>query len=152
MPQSTQPGNSYKQLAALIGGDALALLLFAWVGRSSHALSALDIAAGLSTAAPFIISWFLITPWFGLYRAGVSQTWQKLLPRLLLAWLVIGGPLALVLRALFLGRPIPGGIIPIFALITLSITTLFMVTWRLAYIWWMHRHLSRNNQAKDLKL
>ncbi len=126
----------------LIGGDLLALLLFVWIGRSSHSLSATDIKAALVTAAPFVISWFLVAPWFGLFRNEVSQNWRKLVPRLLLAWVIIGGPLALVLRALFLGRPVPAGIIPIFAAITLSITTLFLLIWRLGYAWWAY---SRSN-------
>ncbi len=130
-----------RRVVWLIGGDLLTMLIFVWVGRSRHGLSITDMTATLTTAAPFVVGWFLITPWFGLFRAEVSQNWRKLVPRLLLAW-AIGGPLALVLRALFLGRPIPAGIIPIFALATLSITTFFMLIWRLGYSWWVNRRLT----------
>lgn len=136
----TRTNSSPQRLVWLIGGDILVMLLFTWVGRSRHTLSTTDITAGLTTAAPFIISWFLITPWFGLFRADVSQNWRKLVPRLLLAWVIIGGPLAIVLRALFLGRPIPGGINLTFAWVSLAFTTLFMLIWRLGYIWWVNRH------------
>jgi len=134
----TQNNGLVQRLALLIGGDLLVLLLFTWVGRSSHSLSSTDISAGLATAAPFIISWFLIAPWFGLFQVEVSQTWRKLIPRLLLVWL-IGGPLAGLLRALFLGRPIPEGIVPTFVVITMVIASLFMLIWRLGYIWWVNR-------------
>jgi hypothetical protein len=134
----TQNNALAQRLALLIGGDLLVLLLFTWVGRSSHSLSGTDIFAGLATAAPFIISWFLIAPWFGLFQVEVSQTWRKLVPRLLLVWL-IGGPLAGLLRALFLGRPIPEGIVPTFVVITMVIASLFMLIWRLGYIWWINR-------------
>ena len=134
----TQNNALAQQLALLIGGDLLVLLLFTWVGRSSHSLSGIDIFAGLATAAPFIISWFLIAPWLGLFQVEVSQTWRKLVPRLLLVWL-IGGPLAGLLRALFLGRPIPEGIVPTFVVITMVIASLFMLIWRLGYIWWVNR-------------
>jgi hypothetical protein len=130
----------------LIIGDALVMLLFAWVGRRSHSMSILDIRALLTAVAPFIVAWFLVTPWFGLFKADVSQHWRKLLPRLLVAW-AIGGPLALVLRALFLGRAIPGGIIPSFAVVALGFTTLFMLTWRLGYIWWVSRRRSQTEKA-----
>jgi hypothetical protein len=134
----TQNNALAQRLALLIGGDLLVLLLFTWVGRSSHSLSSTDISAGLATAAPFIISWFLIAPWFGLFQVEVSQTWRKLVPRLLLVWL-IGGPLAGLLRALFLGRPIPEGIVPAFVVITMVIASLLMLIWRLGYIWWVNR-------------
>lgn len=129
------------RLAVLIGGDVLTLLLFTWFGRSSHALSALDIAAGLTTAAPFLMSWFALAPLAGLFRAKVNQTWQKFVPRILLVWL-IGGPLAGLLRALFLGRPIPEGIIPTFVLVTMVVASLFMLIWRLGYSWWANHNSS----------
>jgi hypothetical protein len=141
-----QRNTSLSRVLVLIGGDLLALLLFVWIGRDRHSLSTADIRAGLVTAAPFVMSWFLITPWFGLFQAGVSQNWRKLVPRLLLAWVIIGGPLALVLRALFLGRSIPGGILPTFAAVTLTVTTLFTLIWRLGYIGW---NTYRQNQQQD---
>jgi hypothetical protein len=52
-------------------GDALALLIFAALGRASHGeaagLTALTQVA--ETAAPFIIGWFAVAPLFGAYRA-----------------------------------------------------------------------------------
>ena len=147
----TETNTSPNRIIILVVGDFLVLLLFAWVGRSSHSLSILDIKAIIVTAAPFMIGWFLVTPWFGLFSADVSQNWRKLVPRLLIAW-AIGGSLALVLRALYLGRPIPGGIIPTFALVALGFTTLFMLIWRLAYIWWVNRRHNQTNEAGEVKL
>ena len=137
-PKIASPSNWPLRLAVLIGGDLLTLLLFTWVGRSSHTLASTDIVAGLATAAPFVISWFGLAALFGLFRAEVSQTWQKFVPRILGVWL-IGGPLAGLLRALFLGRPIPEGIIPTFVLITMAVASLFMLVWRLGYSWWAKR-------------
>jgi hypothetical protein len=130
----------------LIAGDLLVILSFVWVGRSSHSLSMTNITESLSTALPFIISWFLITPWFGIYRAEVSRTWRKLVPRLLVAW-AVAGPVALVLRALFLGRPLPEGIIPIFAIVSLGYIGLVVLIWRLGYVWWVNRSLGQRNDA-----
>ena len=137
-PKTETQSNSRNRLAILIGGDLLALLLFTWVGRSSHSLPSMAVFAGLITAAPFVISWFLLAPWFGLFRVEVSQSWQKFVPRILVLWL-IGGPLAGLLRALFLGRSIPGGIIPIFVVVTMTVASLFMLVWRLGYSWWIKR-------------
>ena len=147
-----RPTPSAARVLILIVGDVLVMLLFAWVGRRSHSLPAFDIGAWLTAAAPFIVAWFLVTPWFGLFRAEVSQHWRQLLPRLLIAWAIIGGPLALVLRALFLGRPIPAGIIPSFAVVALGFTTLFILAWRLGYIWWVNRRISQTDGAGEATL
>lgn len=124
-------------LALLIAGDLLVILSFVWIGRSSHSMAITDIVASLATAVPFIISWFAIMPWFGIYTAAINQSWQRMTLRLLLAW-AVAGPAALVLRALFLGRPIVGGIIPIFAVVSLVYIGLVALIWRLGYIWWVN--------------
>ncbi|MCI10639.1 hypothetical protein A2U01_0031733, partial [Trifolium medium] len=46
------------RVALFAGGDVLALLLFATIGRYSHGLSILDFET-LHTADPFIAGWFL---------------------------------------------------------------------------------------------
>lgn len=145
----SQKSTSPNRVLWLSIGDLLALLLFVWIGRRNHSLSITDVRAGLATAAPFVISWFVVTPWFGLFRAEISQNWRKLVPRLLLAWVIIGCPLALILRALLLGRAIPGGIPLTFAAVTLTVTTLFTLFWRLGYIWWAgQRHNQKQNTEK----
>ena len=126
--------SSANRLILLVSGDFVAMFVIVLVGRVSHAFSAADLVGGLWTAAPFIISWFLVTPWAGLFRPVVSLNWRSLAPRLLLAWCIIGLPLAMVLRALFLGRSIPEGIVPVFALVMLATTTVTMLLWRLLYI------------------
>ncbi|MEW5957824.1 MAG: DUF3054 domain-containing protein [Chloroflexota bacterium] len=130
---------SLRDTLVLAAGDLLALLLFVLIGRGSHSLAVTDIRADLAAAAPFILSWFLISPWFGLFRAGVSRNWRQWVPRLLLAWAVMGCPAALIGRALWLGRPIPGGIPLSFAAVTLTVTSLLLLLWRLGYLWWVSR-------------
>lgn len=135
---SSDMKHSINRVALLVGGDFLTLFLFIWVGRIRHSFASTDIGGTLAVAAPFLLSWFGITPWFGLFQGPTSRNWRRLIPRLLLAW-AIGGPLALVLRNLFLGRPLIGGIIPSFAAIMLLGTTIFLLMWRLAYIRWANR-------------
>ena len=134
----------FSHRAALIGGDLLVILSFIWIGRGSHSLGTLDILAGLTSALPFIIGWFLITPWFGIYKADVCQNWRKLVPRLLIAW-AVAVPAGLVLRALFLGRLIPYGILPAFALISMAYIGLVTLIWRSGYIWWVNRKSTKRN-------
>ncbi|MCB0210539.1 MAG: DUF3054 domain-containing protein [Anaerolineae bacterium] len=137
-PNETQWSTSTQRLAALIVGDLLVILSFVWIGRSSHSLSITDIGASLSTALPFILGWFLIMPWFGIYNAEISHDWKKLIPRLIIGWLVAGF-VALNLRALFLGRPMISGILPTFAFVSMGYIGLLAMAWRLVSVWWMHR-------------
>lgn len=133
-----QPQPWLQKWVWLVLGDLLALLLFVWVGRGAHSLPGSDIVAALATAAPFVLGWFVVAPWLGLYKARVSQNLVQLLPRLLLAWL-IAGPLSALLRAIFLGRPLPEGIIPIFVVVTTGVGFAFFLVWRLLYLWWHNR-------------
>jgi len=149
-PPANPKNKTYRPVLILALGDLIALLLFVGLGRRNHSLAIADISATLATTVPFLVSWFLITPWFGLFRAEVSQNWRKLLPRLLLAWVVIGCPLALILRALWLGRAIPGGIPPAFAAVTLGVTTLFLLIWRISYAAWAAPRPKPGPDAPDL--
>ncbi len=127
------------QLSILINGDLLVILSFVLIGRGSHSLAITDFDAIFSTALPFVIGWILITPWFGIYKQEISQNWRKLIPRLLIAW-AVAGPISLALRALFLGRAIPAGIVPMFAITTMLYIAIVALLWRLTYIWWVNRN------------
>lgn len=149
LKSGSEKHGSQHQPVILIIGDLLVLLSFVWIGRSSHSLSIADLGAGLFTALPFIIGWFAVTPWFGLYRREVYRNWRKLVPRLLIAT-VAAVLVSSILRALFLGRPISGGIMPMFVIIGLAYIGLVALMWRLGYLWWISRH--SDNQMKGAEL
>ena len=125
----------------LIVGDLLVLLSFVAIGRNSHALSLADLSAVLLTALPFVLGWFAIAPWFGLYNAGLNRNLKRMLPRLAATW-IIAVPVANIIRAYLLGRPIPGGIAPTFVLVSLGFIGLMMLLWRAGYSWWQQRQLN----------
>lgn len=132
--------NGTKFSWVLVVGDLLVLLLFVAIGRGSHALSMADISAGLMTALPFVVSWFAVAPWFGLYNPEISRNLPAMLPRLVATW-IIAVPVAHVIRALLLGRSIPGGIPLTFVLVSLTFIGVAMLLWRVGYRWWQRRQL-----------
>lgn len=128
-------------LAVLIGGDVLALLAFAAIGRSSHGadsgFGAVGAVAGV--ALPFILGWLLAAPLLGLFRPEIVARPASVLQRVPLAC-VIAVPLGLGLRALFLQRGIPIS----FALVTAVTIVVIMLLWRGGFAWWQSRAAARS--------
>ncbi|MDM8519166.1 DUF3054 domain-containing protein [Anaerolineales bacterium HSG6] len=117
-------------------GDLVALLLIVWLGRLSHVISIWDVGQWLYTAFPFVLAWFVIMPWFGVYQTEIHQNWRRLLPRLLLGWTLVGLPLGLMMRSFILGRPIIAGIMPTFAMVMVITTTSAILGWRFVHQRW----------------
>ncbi|HBY98901.1 MAG: DUF3054 domain-containing protein [Ardenticatenaceae bacterium] len=120
--------------ALLVIGDVIAFVVFAWIGRRSHAEAAgLDaIAQTLGTAVPFIAAWFLISPVTGTFGTELGPA--RMAGRTALGWLLVW-PAALLLRALALQRGVP----LIFALITGVTNLVLLVGWRSVFAWLWRR-------------
>jgi FlaA1/EpsC-like NDP-sugar epimerase len=122
--------------AALVLGDACSFFIFAAVGRASH-----DEAAGLAafflvaqTAAPFALGWFVVAPFFGVYRRANTSGVRSMLLRTALAW-VCAWPVGLLLRGIFRSEIPPVS----FAIVTLIANMVFLGLWRGAFAWITHR-------------
>lgn len=116
--------------AALVAGDLIALMVFAAIGRRSHAEAAgfdslIQIAR---TGSPFIIGWLLVSPWLGAYRRRNTSRPLDMLNTTAVAW-TAAIPVGAVLRALFIGRFSPLS----FYLVTYLVALLILVGWRLVW-------------------
>src|SRR5712691_9442879 len=120
-----------RRIATLVVGDALAFLIFAAIGRSSHgeATGLAAIPQIVLTAAPFAAAWFIVAPFTGAYRRELTGEPRKMAICTVLAW-VLSWPVAMALRGIFVDHAVP----PIsFALITLIFNTLILLVWRWPY-------------------
>ncbi len=116
----------------LYTGDAVVIVLFALIGRQSHDLPTGlgGLGATFSTAAPFIFAWMVTAPWFGAFwprawadpRSAVLTTLKAFIPSFIVA---------VLLRALLLGRFSPPTFYPVAAGFLFSL----LVLWRLVYTW-----------------
>jgi hypothetical protein len=113
-----------QRIIGLAIGDTLVFLVFATIGIRSHD-EALSVPKILITAAPFIVAWFLVSPFIGAFRRGLELRPGKMVQRTLLAWLACW-PVALLLRGLIEWKVPPLS----FALVTLITNTLFFLVWR----------------------
>lgn len=101
--------------------DVFALLAFAAVGRLSHN-EHLNILLDLQTAAPFIASWCLLSPWIGAYTRESTASMGTIPSCLLPSW-VVCMPTALVIRG------ISRGAIPPTPFIIVSMVSTFIALW-----------------------
>lgn len=109
----------------LVIGDALSFLAFAAAGRSNHG-EARTLATVATTAFPFALGWFLVSPFAGAFRRVATATVGQMARRTALAWLA-AWPVTLVLRwALAPDHTVPVS----FAIIILLANVLFLTLWR----------------------
>jgi hypothetical protein len=130
--QSTidRPNRGAGRTAALVGGDVVALLVFAAIGRGSHGeATGLDALGEVArTAAPFVVGWLTASPWLGAFRPASTSTPAAMLRTTAIAWcaaLVVGA----LLRALMIGRFSP----PSFYVVTFIAALLLLGGWRAAF-------------------
>ena len=112
----------------LILGDVLAIAIVTFIGFATHGETDLSFLPRMAAAFfPLTIAWFLLSPWFGLFKQEVAsnpkQLWRPVLTMLFAA------PLATVLRGLILNAPI----IPVFAVVLASTSAFGMMVWRFIY-------------------
>ena len=128
---SAQKRTNIIRIINLVVGDTLVFLLFALIGRQQHATGKAfgifdNIIELFVIAAPFLIGWFLVAPFFGMYRRGLELHPRKMMQRTILAW-VVAWPVGLALRGIFVDHAMP----PIaFALVTLLFIGALLVFWR----------------------
>ncbi|KAJ4964835.1 hypothetical protein NE237_016684 [Protea cynaroides] len=140
-PDLSSKLNKWGRIALLSGGDVLALLLFAAIGRFSHGFPVLDIET-LHTADPFIAGWFLSAYFLGGY--GEDGRGMNGMSRAVIAtaksW-AVGFPLGMVIRAAKLGHIPPAS----FALVTMGSTAVFVIGCRVL----LFTILPSNKKKKD---
>ncbi len=119
------------RIVALVVGDIIVFLVFATVGRRSH-----GEAAGLSTvldvawtALPFMLGWFLVSPFVGAFRRNIIVNPRTMAGRTALAWLA-SWPVAMLLRGLLVDHALPPWT---FWLVAFLANTIFLQIWRFLY-------------------
>jgi len=115
----------------LVAGDIIALAVVTVVGFASHGETEISfVPRMLTTFIPLVVSWFLISPWLGLFNSQITsntkQLWRPALAMLLAA------PMTAILRAAML----KGVALPLFTIILGSSAALGMLVWRGLYLVW----------------
>lgn len=112
----------------LVIGDALTLGVVTLVGFASHGTLFEAGSRMLTTFIPLTFSWFLISPFLGVYqdysRSDYRQLWRVLLAG------IYASPLAAWLRGVLLNTHI----LPVFVLVLGAVSILGLMIWRFVFI------------------
>ena len=131
MEETTLSTNNWSDVSRRPGlalGDMLAIMSFAAIGRNNHG-EGLDVISIAGTAAPFILSWFLVSPFLGSFSRDATSTKGGAPVGLLAGW-VVSMPLALSLRGLYKGEIPPTPFIIVSMIATLAILSI----WRVLFV------------------
>lgn len=118
----------------LLAGDLVALTIFSLLGRGSHGMT-LGLPEIVRTGLPFAAAWLVVGAVTGGFRSRTEPPAPGTAALQVLQRYIVAGPLALIGRSLWLGRPI----VPSFAAVALSTSLLLLVAWRAVYAWWCSR-------------
>lgn len=130
----------------LVLGDLVALLLFTYVGQRDHQMVNPEnpVLGLLATGVNFILPWFIAGWLLDVFPDAEHFQPRSLLKQSLLAWL-LAAPLGVLLRAYVLGR----AVIPtMFMTAALGFGGLFVLGWRLIFIWWWRRYSLKAEQSR----
>jgi len=113
----------------LVPGDIIAVILITMIGFVTHGeTDSSFLPRFLAVFLPLTLAWFLLAPWFGLFKPEITsnpkQLWRPVLAMLYAA------PFAAILRGLYLGT----AIIPIFAVVLATTSAFGMLVWRAVFV------------------
>jgi hypothetical protein len=120
------------RLVSLVAGDLLCFLIFVSLGANQHG-EGFNLLYTLWLAVPFVVAWFLVSPFVGAFRADIATMPRKMARRTILSWLA-AWPVAMALRWLLVDRvkvpPVTFSSFLSFALVTLIFNTALLLLWR----------------------
>ena len=122
--------NAWRRIVFLVVGDAIAFLVFAFIGISNHK-EALDPVKVVTVAAPFALGWFIVAPFVGAFSRKKTDSPGKMALSTFLAWLpslILG----MTFRGITVDHQVPP---PSFMVITLIANTIFLLLWRVPFAW-----------------
>jgi len=119
-----------QRIIFLILGDAIVFLVFSFIGILSHK-EALDPVKVVTTAAPFMLSWFIVAPFAGAFSRKKTVEPRAMALSTILAWLP-----SLVLGLTFRGITVDHAVPPVsFMVVVLITNTIFLLLWRVPFTW-----------------
>ena len=118
----------HQAVISLAIGDILVFVIFVIIGDTSHGkLSGFDsILHIILVALPFIVGWFIVSPFMGMFRRDLLTQPRAMAMRTLWVWLP-AWVVAMILRGIFFDHGVPA---PVFMVIALLFNLALLEIWR----------------------
>ena len=108
-------------------GEICIIILFVILGKYEHGVSIRQ--SFIRTALPFLICWFVISPWLGSYKMSTVYGLKQTIWRIPLIWILCGF-IAIIARFILTDRPL----LMSFIVVSIAVQGLAIIAWRALFM------------------
>ena len=108
-------------------GEICIIILFVILGKYEHGVSIRQ--SFTRTALPFLICWFVISPWLGSYKMSTLYGFKQTIWRISLTWILCGF-IAIIARFVLTDRPL----VMNFVVVSIAVQGLALIAWRVMFM------------------
>jgi len=108
-------------------GEIIVITLFVILGKYEHGVSIRQ--SFIRTALPFLICWFVISPWLGSYKMSTVYGLKQTIWRIPLIWILCGF-IAIIARFILTDRPL----VISFIVVSIAVQGLAIIAWRALFM------------------
>ena len=108
-------------------GEICVFSLFVILGEFEHGVTLRQ--SFVRTALPFLICWFVISPWFGSYKISTFYSLKQTIWRIPLTWILCGF-IAIIARFILTDRPL----VMNFVIVSIAVQGLALMAWRAMFM------------------
>ena len=108
-------------------GEICVFTLFVILGKFEHGVTIRQ--SFIRTALPFLICWFVISPWLGSYKMSTVYGLKQTIWRIPLIWILCGF-IAIIARFILTDRPL----VISFIVVSIAVQGLAIIAWRALFM------------------
>ena len=109
-------------------GEIIVFTLFVILGNYEHGWVSIP-QSFIRTALPFLICWFVISPWLGSYKMSTVYGLKQTIWRIPLIWILCGF-IAIIARFILTDRPL----VISFIVVSIAVQGLAIIAWRALFM------------------
>jgi len=109
-------------------GEIIVFTLFVILGNYEHGWVSIP-QSFIRTALPFLICWFVISPWLGSYKMSTVYGLKQTIWRIPLIW-TLCGLIAIIARFVLTDRPL----VISFIVVSIAVQGLAIIAWRALFM------------------
>ena len=104
-------------------GEICVFTLFVILGKFEHGVTIRQ--SFIPTALPFLLCWFVISPWLGYFKMSTLYSLNQTIWRIPLTWILCGF-IAIIARFILTEKPL----VMNFVIVSIAVQGLALIAWR----------------------